>query len=81
MKLYNIFMILNMISILTCFSESRNLRNENKHTDNEDYAKDYIPLETESGEGYFISWRNGVRTDEKVIDIKQKFEEKFVNKE
>ena len=70
MRVYNIFMIL---SILTCFSESRNLRNENK---DEDYAKDYIPLETESGEGYFISWRNGVRTDEKVSDIKQKFASK-----
>ena len=67
-------MILNMISILTCFSESRNLRNENKD-------EDYIPLETESGEGYFISWRNGVRIDEKVSDIKQKFEEKFIRKE
>ena len=75
-------MILNMISILTCFSESRNLRNENKDEDyTKDYVTDYIPLETESGEGYFISWRNGVRTDEKVSDIKQKFEEKFIRKE
>ena len=37
---------------------------------------DFIPLSMD--EGYFISYKNGVRTDIKVSDVVEEFKQKFL---